>query len=188
MYVAEITLWRIRSWTGSQWSCLRMGVMWSVFLHFETVLAAAFCAACWRSICVWGKPARRLLQQSSFDRISETVILFAALRVRYERTLLKDLTWKKQDPKTAKTCWSKERATSKVTPRVFTTLENGMDASPAKRLSTGTLSLLEGGLQKKYPSFLLIKLQFVFHHPSLNLMTTRLNIPFRSQGSLTFCR
>ena len=33
-----------------------------LFLHFMTVLAAALCAACRRLTCVWGKPARRLLQ------------------------------------------------------------------------------------------------------------------------------
>ena len=37
---------------------------------------------------------------------------------------------------------------------------------------------------EKYLSFLLIKLQFVFHHPSLNLMA-RLNISYCSQGRLT---
>ena len=68
-----------------------MGVMASVLLHFATVVAAAFCAACGRLSCVWGKPERGLIQQSSFDRISGTAILFSALRVRYERTLLKDL-------------------------------------------------------------------------------------------------
>ena len=47
---------------GSQWSCLRIGMVWSVFLHFVALLAAAFCAA-WRCLfCVWGEPARRLLQ------------------------------------------------------------------------------------------------------------------------------
>ena len=43
---------------GKQWSCLRMGVMWSVFLHFMTVLAAAFCTACRRLICFCGKRTR----------------------------------------------------------------------------------------------------------------------------------
>ena len=78
--------------------------MWSVLLHFVTVLAVALSVACRRLICVWGRPVRKLLQQSSFDRISEIALLFAALRVRYERTLLKDLTWKKQDLTTAETC------------------------------------------------------------------------------------
>ena len=32
------------------------------FLHFMTVLAAAFCTACRRLICFWGSPDRRLLQ------------------------------------------------------------------------------------------------------------------------------
>ena len=72
----------MRSWTGSQWS-LRMGMMWSVFLHFVTVLAAAFCAACTRLICVWGKPARRLLQWSSFDRISETAARISSFFAMY---------------------------------------------------------------------------------------------------------
>ena len=33
-----------------------------VFLHFMTVLAAAFCTACRRLICFGGSPDRRLLQ------------------------------------------------------------------------------------------------------------------------------
>ena len=33
-----------------------------VFLHFMTVLAAAFCTACRRLICFWGSHDRRLLQ------------------------------------------------------------------------------------------------------------------------------
>ena len=33
-----------------------------LFLHFMTVLAAAFCTACRRLICFWGSPDRRLLQ------------------------------------------------------------------------------------------------------------------------------
>ena len=32
------------------------------FLHFMTVLAAAFCTACRRLICFGGSPDRRLLQ------------------------------------------------------------------------------------------------------------------------------
>ena len=56
-------LWWMQSWMGSQWSCLRIGVMWSVSLHIW-VLAAAFCAACRCLICVLGKPARILLQYS----------------------------------------------------------------------------------------------------------------------------
>ena len=40
--------------------------------------------------------------------------------------------WKKQDLTTAEICCSMESSVSKVTPRVFTTLENGMDASPTK--------------------------------------------------------
>ena len=38
--------------------------------------------------------------------------------------------WKKQDLTTAETCCSMESSASKVTPSVFTTLENGIDASP----------------------------------------------------------
>ena len=91
--------------------------------------------------------------------------MFAALQMRYEQTLLKDLTRKKQDLTTAETRWSKERAASKVTPRVFTTLENGMEASPTKRLLTGTLSLLRGGLQRSTSVFcsLSFKLFFIIH-------------------------
>ena len=46
---------------------------------------------------------------------------------------------KKQDLTTAETCCSMESSASRVTPRVFTTLENGMDASPTERQSTGTV-------------------------------------------------
>ena len=61
----------------------------------------------------------------------------------YGRTLLRDLMWKKQDLTTAETCCSMESSASKVTPSVFTTLENGIDASPTERQSTGTVSLLD---------------------------------------------
>ena len=44
---------------------------------------------------------------------------------------------KKQDLTRAETC-SIESSASKVTPRGFTTLEKGMDASPTERQSTGT--------------------------------------------------
>lgn len=72
-------------------------------------------------------------------------MLFAVLRVKYERTLLKDRTRKRQDLTKDETCWSKERSYSKVTPRVFYTVENGTDASPIERLSTATLSRLAAG-------------------------------------------
>ena len=59
----------------------------------------------------------------------------------------------------------RKREVSKVTPTVFTTLKNGMDASPTKRLSTGTLSLLEGGPQRSTPVFcsLSFNLFFIIH-------------------------
>ena len=50
--------------------------------------------------------------------------------------------WKKQDLTTAETCCSMESSASKVTPKVFTTVENGMDASPTEKQSTGTVSVL----------------------------------------------
>ena len=50
-----------------------------VFLHFMTVLAAAFCTACRCLICFGGSPDRRLLQQSSFDKIRQIAMLLAAL-------------------------------------------------------------------------------------------------------------
>ena len=61
--------------------------------------------------------------------------------------------WKKQDLTTAKTCCSMESSASKVTPSVFTTLENGMDASPTERQSTGTVSLLDDGPQRSTSVF-----------------------------------
>ena len=45
-------------------------------------------------------------------------------------------------------CCSMESSVSRVTPRVFTTLENGMNASPTERQSTGILSLLDDGPQR----------------------------------------
>ena len=88
-------------------------------------------------------------------------MLLAALWVMYGRTLLRDLMWKKQDLTTAETCCSMESSASKVNTSVFTTLENGMDASPPERQSTGTVSLLDDG-PEEYFSFLLIEFQFVF--------------------------
>ena len=93
-------------------------------------------------ICFWGSPDRRLLQKPSFDKIRQTAVLLAALQVMYGRTLLGDLMWKKQDLTTAETCCSMESSASKVTPKVFTTVENGMDASPTEKQSTGTVSVL----------------------------------------------
>ena len=52
------------------------------FLHFMTVLAAAFCTAGRRLICFGGSPDRgkySLLRQSSFDKIRQTAMLLAAL-------------------------------------------------------------------------------------------------------------
>ena len=62
--------------------------------------------------------------------------------------------WKKQDVTTAETCCSMESSASRVTPRtVFTTLENGMDASPTERRSAGIVSLLEDGPQRSTSVF-----------------------------------
>ena len=49
---------------------------------------------------------------------------------------------------TAETCCSVESSASKVTPRVFTTLENGMDASPTEGQSIGIISILGDGPQR----------------------------------------
>ena len=93
--------------------------------------------------------------------------------------------WKKQDLTTAETCCSMESSASKVTPSVFTTLENGIDASPNERQSTGTVSLLDDG-GEEYFSFLLTEFQFVFRHPYFYLSTARLNISQRTQRRLRF--
>ena len=73
--------------------------------------------------------------------------------------------WKKQDLTTAETCCSMDSSASKVTPSVFTTLENGMDASPTERQSTGTVSLLDDGPQRSTSVFrsLSFNLFFVIH-------------------------
>ena len=83
----------------------------------------------------------------------------------YGWTLLRDLMWKKQDLTTAETCCSMDSSASKVTPSVFTTLENGMDASPTERQSTGTVSLLDDGPQRSTSVFcsLSFNLFFVIH-------------------------
>ena len=52
---------------------------------------------------------------------------------------------KKEDPARAEIYCSIESSASKLTPRVFTTLENGMDASPTERQSAETVSLLGDG-------------------------------------------
>ena len=94
--------------------------------------------------------------------------------------------WKKQDLTTAETCCSMESSAFKVTPSVFTTLENGTDASPTERQSTGTVSLLDDGPQRSTSGFLLIDFQFVFRHPYFYLSTARLNISQRTQSRLKF--
>ena len=73
--------------------------------------------------------------------------------------------WKKQDLTTAETCCAMESSASKVTPSVFTTLENEMDASPTERQSTGTVSLLDDGPQRSTSVFcsLSFSLFFVIH-------------------------
>ena len=161
---------------------------WAWCCQFSCILRQLFYAACRRLICAWGQPARRLIQKSSFDRINETAVLSAALRVRYERSLLKHLTWKKQDLTTAKTYWSKERAASKLIPRVVNTLENGMDAPPNKRLLTGTLSLLEGGPQRGTSVFCSLRFNLFSSTIFLNLPTTRISIAYRFQRRLIFRR
>ena len=50
--------------------------------------------------------------------------------------------WKKQDLTSAEICCSMGSSASKVTSRVFTALENGMDASPTERQTVGTVSVL----------------------------------------------
>ena len=45
-------------------------------------------------------------------------------------------------------CGSMESSVSRVTPRVFTTLENGMNASPTEKAVAGILSLLDEGPQR----------------------------------------
>ena len=73
--------------------------------------------------------------------------------------------WKKQDLTTAETCCSMESSASKVTPSVFTTLENGIDPSPTERQSTGKVSLLDDGPQRSTSVFcsLSFNLFFVIH-------------------------
>ena len=87
--------------------------------------------------------------------------------------------WKKLDLTTAETCCFMESSASKVTPSVFTTLENGMDASPTERQSTGTISLLDDGPQRSTSVFCSLSL-FVFRHPYFYLSTARLNISQRT--------
>ena len=72
---------------------------------------------------------------------------------------------KKQVLTMAETCCSMESSASKVAARVFTTLENGMDASPTDRQSTGTVSLLDDGPQRSTSVFcsLSFNLFFVIH-------------------------
>ena len=55
-----------------------------------------------------------------------------------------------------------ESSASKVTPRVFTTLENGMDASPSERQSTGTVSLLDDGPQRSTSVFCSLNFSLLF--------------------------
>ena len=92
----------------------------------------------------------------------------AALQVMFGRTLLKGLICKKQDLVPAEII-----SASLVTPRVFTTLENGMDASPTERQSTGTVSLLDDGIQRCSLVFCSLS---VFHQPYFNLATAGLSI------------
>ena len=69
-----------------------------------------------------------------------------------------------------------ESSASKVTPSVFTTLENEMDASPTERQSTGTVSLLDDGPQRSTSVFcsLSFNLFFVIHISDENLLEMRL--------------
>ena len=69
-----------------------------------------------------------------------------------------------------------ESSASKVTPSVFTTLENGIDASPTERQSTGTVSLLDDGPQRSTSVFcsLSFNLFFVIHISDENLLEMRL--------------
>ena len=69
--------------------------------------------------------------------------------------------WKKQNLTMAETC-SMESSASKVIPRVFTTLENGMDALPTERQSTGTVSLLDDGPQRRTSVFCSLSFSFLF--------------------------
>ena len=108
----------------------------------------------------------------------------------YGRTLLRDLMWKKQDLTTAETCCSMESSGSKVTPSVFTTLENGMNTSPTERQSTGTVSLLDYGPQRNTSVFcsLSFSLFFVIHificrqHESTHSAQTQVQLVGMSTG------
>ena len=55
-----------------------------------------------------------------------------------------------------------ESSASKVTGRVFTTSENGMDASPAERQPTGTVSVLGDGPQRSTSVFCSFSLSSFF--------------------------
>ena len=52
----------IRHSTGSQWSCLRTGVIWSYLYVLVTSLAAMFCTHCSLRISFFGNPYRSELQ------------------------------------------------------------------------------------------------------------------------------
>ena len=93
---------------------------------------------------------------------------------------------KKQDLTTAETCCSMESSASKVTPSVFTTLENGMDASPTERQSTGTVSLLDDGPQRSTSVFCSLSFSLFFVIHICYLSTARLNISQRTQRRLCF--
>ena len=80
----------------------------------------------------------------------------------YGRTLPRDLMWKKTDLTTAETCCSMESSASKVTPRVFTTLKKGMDASPTEKQSRGTVSLLDDGPQRSTKIFCSLSFSLFF--------------------------
>ena len=119
----------MRSWTDSQCISLGTGLMWSLFLHFMTVPAAAFYAACGRSTCT------TMVQfwQNQWD--SDVVCGFTSEVWTYFAQGSDTKKKKKSRTKQMKCADQKKDRLPKVIPRVFTTL----GASLIERLSTGIL-------------------------------------------------
>ena len=68
--------------TGSQWSSVNMGVIWSNFFFFISNRVAAFWTACSRFRDEDGRPARRLLQKSSREPQNWNKIIHEVTRRR----------------------------------------------------------------------------------------------------------
>ena len=103
--------------TGSQLSCLRMGVTWSYFFDPLTILQAKF----WTAWSLAMLDCEVLLQtEEQWNSLLKTNALIMIIKVRLSKQCLTRFIWPSldiQEATVAVTWWSKVKLVSSITPR-----------------------------------------------------------------------